>query len=138
MAVDPRLVTIAPHESQRVIPHRFDIGELEVAAFDESDGTFVTLAVRTGTEAAQQLMRVSTAVPVSPINLQYARSAGRAHLGWLRHVGQEMRPSHRPDAAAVRSRTPTVAWCASSCASASWISWRSRSGHGFSGSSVVA
>jgi len=53
VTVDPSLVTVAPYQSERVIPYGLDVGELEVTTFDESDGTFVTLAVRAGTEAAQ-------------------------------------------------------------------------------------
>jgi hypothetical protein len=53
MAVDPGLVTVAPHESERVIADGLDVGELEVTALDESDGTLVTLALRARTEAAQ-------------------------------------------------------------------------------------
>jgi len=53
MAVDPGLVSVAPHEPERVIPNRLDVGQLEVAATYELDGTFVTLTVCAGTEAAQ-------------------------------------------------------------------------------------
>jgi len=53
MAVDPCLVTVAPHEPERVVSDGLDVAEVEVATRHERDGTLVTLAVRTGAEAAQ-------------------------------------------------------------------------------------
>ena len=59
-------------------------------------------------------MRVHTAVPIRPVDLHHAGSTRRAELDWLWRVTHEGLLSHRPDAAAVRSRTLTVAWFASS------------------------
>ena len=53
MAVDPGLVSVAPDEPERVIPHGLNVGQLEVATLHISDGTVVTLALRAGAEAAQ-------------------------------------------------------------------------------------
>jgi hypothetical protein len=52
MAVDPGLVSVTPHEPERVIPDGLEVGQLEVAAFHEPNGPFVTLTVRAGAEAA--------------------------------------------------------------------------------------
>ena len=52
MAVDPRLVTIAPDEPNGVVAHLFDVSELEVSALDVANRTFVTLAVRAWAEAS--------------------------------------------------------------------------------------
>jgi hypothetical protein len=109
MAIDPSLVTVAPYESERVISDGLDIGELEVTPLHELDGPPVPLALRTRTEAAQLLMRVDTAVPVGPVDFHHTGPARRAQLDWLGRVTHEVRRSHLPDAATVRSRTPTVA-----------------------------
>lgn len=138
MAVDPRLVTVAPDESDRVIPDRLDVTQLQVAALHEPNRTFMTLAMRARTEAAQELVGVDTPVPVSPVDFHDSSATGRTQLDGLQCVAQERRPSQLPEAAAVRSRTVTVAWFASSCASASQISWRSRSGQGCLANSEVA
>jgi hypothetical protein len=138
MAVDPRLVTVAPDESDRVIPDRLDVTQLEVAALHELNRTFMTLAVRARTEAAQELVRVDTPVPVCPVDFHDSSATGRTQLDGLQCVAHEKRPSQLLEAAAVRSRTETVAWLASSSASASRISWRSRSGQGCSANSEVA
>jgi len=53
MAVDPSLMSVAPHEPECVIPDRLDIRQLEVATFRELDGAFVTLTLRARTEAAK-------------------------------------------------------------------------------------
>jgi hypothetical protein len=53
MAVDPRLVTVAPHEPKRVVSDGLDVAQIEVSTLHELDGTFVTLAVRAGAKAAQ-------------------------------------------------------------------------------------
>ena len=138
MAVNPGLMSVAPQESERVIADRLNVGQLEITALGEPNGTFMTLAVRARAKPAQELVWVDASVSVCPIDLHHASSARRTQLDRLRGVTHEMRPSHLPDPAAVRSRTETVAWLASSSASASWISLRSRSGQGCSGSSVVA
>lgn len=138
MAVDPRLVTVAPDEPDRVISDGLDVAQLQVSALDEPDRTFVTLAVRTWTEAAQELVRVDTPVPVGPVDFHDSSAARRTQLDWLRCVAHDRRPSQLLEARAVRSRTVTVAWLASSCASASRISSRSRSGQGSSANSDVA
>ncbi len=138
MAVDPRLVTIAPDESNRVISNRLDVCELEVPSLDELDRPLMTLAVCTGAEAAQKLVRIHTSVAVCPVDFHDASPAGRAELDGFRGIGQQMRPSQPPEDPAVRFRTVTVAWCASSSASASRISWRSAPGHACSGSSELA
>ena len=77
MAVDPRLVTVAPDESERVISHGLDVAQLEVAALDEANRTFMPLAVRTRTKAAQELVRVDTPVPVGPVDFHDAGAARR-------------------------------------------------------------
>ena len=133
MAIDPRLVTVAPHESQRVVANGLDVLELEVPSVDERNRPLVALTVRAWTVTAKQLVRIDASMSVLPVDLHHARAAGRAKLDrrW-RVVIHEVRPSQRPDAAPVRSRTATVACCASSWSSASWICWRSTSGHGVS------
>ncbi len=138
MAVDPRLVTVAPDESHRVISDGLDITQLQVAAFHEPNRTFMTLAVGTGTEATQELVRVDTVVPVGPVDFHDSGATRRTQLDRLQCCAHERRPSQPFQAAAVRSRTVTVAWFASSCASASRISWRSRAGQGCSANSEVA
>ncbi len=53
MAVDPRLVTIVPTKAERVVSNRLDLVELEVSAFDPSNRTLVTLAIRAGAIPAE-------------------------------------------------------------------------------------
>jgi len=53
MAVEPSLMSVAPHEPECVIPDRLDVGQLEVATFRELDGASVTLTLCAGTEAAK-------------------------------------------------------------------------------------
>lgn len=77
MAVDPSLVTVAPNQPDRVISDGLDVTQLEIAAFDEPNRTFVTLAVRTWTKAAQELVRVDTPVPVGPVDFHDSSAAGR-------------------------------------------------------------
>jgi len=48
MTVDPGLMSVAPHESDCVIPDRLDVGQLEVATFYELDRSPVTLTARAG------------------------------------------------------------------------------------------
>lgn len=138
MAVDPRLVTVAPHESDRVIADGLDVAQLQVSALDEPDRTFMTLTVRTWTEAAQELVRIGTPVPVGPVDFHDSGAARSTQLHRFRCVTHDSRPSQPPEAPAVRSRTVTVAWVASSWASASRISTRSRSSQGSSSNSDVA
>jgi len=137
MTVDSRLVTIAPHQSNGVIADGLNVAELEVTPFDELDGSLVSLAVRAWAEAPQELMRIHTLMPVGPVDLHHSCSARRAKLHRLGCVTHGVLPSQLPDAIAVRSRTVTVAWIASSSPSASSSSCRSRSGQGCSGSSFV-
>lgn len=120
MAVDSRLVTVAPYESERVVPHRLDVVELDVATFDERDGALVPLTVRAGAKTSKELVRVDTSVSVGPVDFHDPGPPRRAKLDWLVAViSHGVRPSQRPEAAPVRSRTPTVACWASSWSSAS-------------------
>jgi hypothetical protein len=43
----------------------------------------VTLTVRAGTEAAQQLVRIRAAMPVRPIDLHHPCTSGGTELDWL-------------------------------------------------------
>jgi len=138
MAVDPRLVTVAPDESDRIISDGLDVTQLQVAALHEPNRTLMTLAVGAGAEATQELVLVDTAVPVGPVDFHDSGATRRPQLDRLQCLAHERRPSQLLEAAAVRSRTVTVAWFASSCTSASRISWRSRAGQGWSANSEVA
>ena len=110
MTVDPGLMAIAPDESKRVISNLLDVAQLEVTALHVPDRPFVPLAMRTGTEASKQLVRERALVPVGPVDLHDAGAARRAKLnGFERVLVHEIRPSHLPEAASVRSRTLTVA-----------------------------
>jgi hypothetical protein len=71
-------VTVAPHESDRVISDGLDVTQLQVATPHEPNRTFMTLAVRTRTEAAQELVRVDTSVPVGPVDIHDSGATGRA------------------------------------------------------------
>ena len=138
MAVDPRLVTVAPDEPDRVISDGLDVTQLQVAALHEPNRTFMTLAVGAGAEATQELVRVDTPVTVGPVDFHHSGAMRRPQLDRVQCRAHERRPSQLLQAAAVRSVTVTVAWFASSCASASRISWRSRTGQGCSANSEVA
>jgi hypothetical protein len=48
MAVDPSLMSVTPHEPERVIPDRLNVGQLDVATFYELDWSPVTLTLRAG------------------------------------------------------------------------------------------
>jgi hypothetical protein len=120
MTVDPRLVTVVPYQAKRVVADRLDVVETEVAAFHERDGTLVTLAVCAGAVAAKKLVRVDASVSVGPVDFHDAGAARGTKLERFRGlVVHCVRPSHRPEAAPVRCRTPTVACWPSSWSSAS-------------------
>jgi hypothetical protein len=120
MAVDSRLVTVMPYESERVVPHRLDVVELDVASFDECDGALMPLTVRARAKTSKELVRVDTSVSVGPVDFHDPGPPRRAKLNWLVAViAHGVRPSQRPEAAPVRSRTPTVACWASSWSRAS-------------------
>jgi hypothetical protein len=115
MAVDPGLVAVAPNEAKRIVADRLDAVQLQVAAPDEDDWPLVPLAVRTWAIPAEKLVRVYAPVPIIPIDFHDAGATRRTKLDGRRvGVAHETRPSQRPDAAPVRSRTATVAWCPSS------------------------
>jgi hypothetical protein len=109
MAVDPSLVPVAPHEPERVISNRLNIGQFEVATVHKLNGTLVTLTMCAGTKAPEQFVRIRAAMPIRPVDLHHAGTARRAELARFWSVTQEGLPSHRPDAAPVRARTLTVA-----------------------------
>ena len=89
--------------------------EGEIAAFHKSDRAVVSLTVCARAESAEQVVRIDAAVPVRPIDLHDACTARRAKLDRLcARLTHDVRPSQRPEAAAVRSRTLTVACWASS------------------------
>jgi len=83
MAVDAGLVTVTPHEPERVVPDGLNVAQLEVATLHEFDRTLVTLTVRAGTEAAQQLVRIRAAMPVRPIDLHDPCTSRGTELDWL-------------------------------------------------------
>lgn len=110
MTVDPRLVTIVPHETHRVVANWLDVVELEVPAFDEHDWAVVPLAAGAGAVASEKLVRVNASMAVRPIDFHYSGATRRAKLEGLEcSIVHDGLPSQRPDAVAVRCRTDTVA-----------------------------
>jgi len=109
MAVNAGLVPITPNESERIISNWLNVDQLQIAALGEPNGPCVTLAVRTRAKPAQELVWVDATMPICPVDLHHASPPRRAQLDRSRPVGHGVPPSHLPDAAAVRSRTETVA-----------------------------
>lgn len=115
MAVDPRLMTILPDQTNRIVPDRLDVLELEISAIDEHDGAVVPLTVGTWTVSPEKLVRVDASVSVSPVDFHHTSAAGGADFERFEVViAHEILPCQRAEAAAVRARTDTVACCASS------------------------
>jgi hypothetical protein len=110
VTVDPRLMSITPNEPKRVVPHGLNVVELEVPALGVDDRAVVTLAACARTVATKELVWIDALVSIGPIDLHDTSTVWSAKLDGLRRSARQgSLPSHRPEAAAVRSRTVTVA-----------------------------
>ena len=57
--VNPRVVTVAPREAERIVPYLFNRREIEVASGLKLDGSGVPLAARTRAESPQDFMWIA-------------------------------------------------------------------------------
>jgi len=70
--VDPRVVTIAPREAERIVTYLLDPGQIEVASGLKLDGSGVSLAARARAESPQYFMRIEGLGAVCPAHLEGA------------------------------------------------------------------